>query len=242
MGAKLGNVTVTGGGASTINIAVSGTGTGAIYNYRSKQSGNWADASTWEYNTGTWVNALAAPTDADGTINIQNTHTVTVNAAATADDVTVDVGGKIGYNHRQYINYCQWCRNRYHRKRYIEKQWHTYLNGHIGFWCCTGTYQHDATTAIPTLTWTAGSTCLVTGGTGRPSGGFGQSFANLVWNCTNQTDNAVIAATGFAVTGNLNVISTGTCNRWYTDDFKWRCYQLCGGKLYAKWGLCIYLS
>jgi hypothetical protein len=59
------------------------------------------------------------------------------------------------------------------------------LTGTLAFGA-TGTYQHDATTAIPTLTWTAGSTCLVTGGTGVPSGGFGQSFANLTWKETKQ--------------------------------------------------------
>jgi hypothetical protein len=209
MGAKSGNVTVAGGGAATINIAVSGTGTGAIYNYRSKQSGNWADASTWEYNTGTWVNALAAPTDADGTINIQNTHTVTVNAATTADDLTIDAGGKIDITTGNTLTIANGAGTDITINGTLKNSGTLALTGTLGFGA-TGTYQHDATTAIPTLTWTTGSTCLVTGGTGRPSGGFGQSFANLTWNCTNQTDNAVIAVTGFTVTGNLNVVSTGT--------------------------------
>jgi hypothetical protein len=64
--------------------------------YRSKQTGNWADASSWERFDGTnWVNAGSAPANTDGVISIRNGHTVTVAAAATADQVVVNGGGTL---------------------------------------------------------------------------------------------------------------------------------------------------
>ena len=209
-GAKSGNVTVAGGGATTINVAVSGTGVGPIYNFRSKQTGNWADAATWEYNNGsTWVNAVTAPSDVDGTINIQTAHVVTVNAATSADDLTIDAGGRLEIATGNTLTIANGAGTDITVNGTLKNSGVLTLTGTLGMGA-TGTYQHDATTAIPTVTWTAGSTCIVTGGTGVPSGGFGQSFSNLTWNCANQTGNLVIAVTGFTVTGNFNVVSTGT--------------------------------
>ncbi|MBI2730560.1 MAG: T9SS type A sorting domain-containing protein [Sphingobacteriales bacterium] len=62
--------------------------------YRSKQSGDWSLASTWEvFDGSSWINASAAPSNTDGNINIQNTHTVSVTTSVIADQVTVDAGG-----------------------------------------------------------------------------------------------------------------------------------------------------
>src|SRR6185503_19861902 len=65
--------------------------------YRSKQTGDWNDFNTWESsNDGTtWVNAASTPTSADDTITIQSPHVVTVTAAVTVDQVTVDSGGTL---------------------------------------------------------------------------------------------------------------------------------------------------
>lgn len=50
--------------------------------FRTKNSGNWASASTWEYVVlGVWVNALGAPSSLSGDVFIQPGHTVTVNNA-----------------------------------------------------------------------------------------------------------------------------------------------------------------
>uniref|UniRef100_UPI00258CA1DE hypothetical protein n=1 Tax=Algoriphagus sp. TaxID=1872435 RepID=UPI00258CA1DE len=65
-----------------------------LNDYRSSTSGNWASASTWErFDGADWVTATAAPTSFDGAITIQNTHTVTVAATASADQITVESGG-----------------------------------------------------------------------------------------------------------------------------------------------------
>ena len=78
----------------------------------------------------------------------------------------------------------------------------------------TGTYQHARNgAAIPTATWNASSTCLVSGITNTiPSAGLGQSFGNFTWNCTGQTAaiNNLAGASGGLTTinGNFTISST----------------------------------
>jgi len=77
-----------------------------------------------------------------------------------------------------------------------------------------GTYQHARNGGpIPTATWNAASTCLVTGITNTiPSAGLGQSFGNFTWNCTGQSAaiNNLAGASGGLTTinGNFTVSST----------------------------------
>ena len=64
--------------------------------YRSAQSGNWNSNSTWQiYNGTSWIAASVTPDNTNGVIEIQNTHTVTVSASVTADQIVVDNGGSL---------------------------------------------------------------------------------------------------------------------------------------------------
>jgi uncharacterized repeat protein (TIGR02543 family) len=96
-GLKSGNITNASTGATTQNVAVSGTGTAGGY-YRSKQSGNWSDASTWEVSSdnATWGDTTLTPTAAnsDG-ITVMGSHTVTVVSNTDADQATVASGGTL---------------------------------------------------------------------------------------------------------------------------------------------------
>jgi hypothetical protein len=68
----------------------------SIGDYRTVATGNWASNSIWETYTGlAWIPAIAAPTPLNGNISIRNTHTVTVTANTTADQVTIDAGGTL---------------------------------------------------------------------------------------------------------------------------------------------------
>jgi hypothetical protein len=61
--------------------------------YRSFTSGLWSAAGTWEtYNGAAWVAAGAAPSSANGVITIQITHTVTINATVSIDQVVINSG------------------------------------------------------------------------------------------------------------------------------------------------------
>lgn len=59
--------------------------------YRSITTGNWSATGTWEIFTGgVWTGASSSPTNLDGPITIQAGHTVTFDAAATVDQVTIE--------------------------------------------------------------------------------------------------------------------------------------------------------
>lgn len=67
-----------------------------LLSFRTKQSGAWNTASTWEYTRDggiSWENATYAPTHADGSISIRSGHEVEVTTALTIDETTVQVGG-----------------------------------------------------------------------------------------------------------------------------------------------------
>jgi autotransporter-associated beta strand protein len=89
------------GSQLVLHVAVVTTG-----KYRSRQNGNWNDFNTWQTDTGSgFVNAVSGqtPTSAADTIQIQNTHTVTVSASVSADQLTVDSGGAIQVNPGQTL-------------------------------------------------------------------------------------------------------------------------------------------
>jgi Secretion system C-terminal sorting domain len=71
----------------------------AAGDYRSAGTGNWSNIASWETDNGvSWVPAVAAPTSADGAINIRTGHTITLDGPVTADQLTVDAGGNLNIN------------------------------------------------------------------------------------------------------------------------------------------------
>ncbi|MEJ8816813.1 T9SS type A sorting domain-containing protein [Lacibacter sp. H407] len=77
----------------TISQAGSCVSTTGSY-FRSRQSGNWNDVSTWESSTdnSNWITATLAPTNAANVIRIRNGHTVTISSNVSADQLVVDAG------------------------------------------------------------------------------------------------------------------------------------------------------
>jgi hypothetical protein len=64
--------------------------------FRTKTSGNWSTAGTWESSSdgsSFWITATAAPTSAATSITVQNGHTITIGSAVTIDKTTVANGG-----------------------------------------------------------------------------------------------------------------------------------------------------
>ncbi|NMM48029.1 T9SS type A sorting domain-containing protein [Marinigracilibium pacificum] len=62
--------------------------------FRSAQSGNWSDASTWEtFNGATWNPASSSPTSADGVISILSGNEVTIISTISVDQITILDGG-----------------------------------------------------------------------------------------------------------------------------------------------------
>jgi hypothetical protein len=82
-------------------LIVSGTVLPALAqnDFRSRQSGDWNQSTTWEeFIGGTWQLTSNTPTSSSGTITIQNSHTVTVTAGVTIDQTVINTGGTVVVN------------------------------------------------------------------------------------------------------------------------------------------------
>ena len=69
--------------------------------YRSKQTGNWSDAGSWQrYNGTAFVDAPGAPSNSSGVITVRNGHTITINNEIGPDQLVVENGAVLQNNFR----------------------------------------------------------------------------------------------------------------------------------------------
>ncbi|RCK71587.1 MAG: Type IV fimbrial biogenesis protein PilY1 [Ignavibacteriae bacterium] len=162
-----------------------------VGDYRSKTTGNWGDASTWQVYDGTnWIDATNPPDGTSGTITIQVGHTVTVAAACTVSGASVVVNGYLKNSSSITLT----------------------LPGTFTF-NSGSTYEHAINGGvIPIATWNTGSTCKITGITNATSfsGGSNQNFYDYIWECPSQTANTGLSWSGNTIYGNIIIKNTGT--------------------------------
>ena len=83
------------GSEQTATITISSTATDANDFFRSKVSGNWTSAASWERSPqGTyWADAAEAPgTSSGGRVSIQNGHNITLNTSVSISSLTINSG------------------------------------------------------------------------------------------------------------------------------------------------------
>ncbi|MCO6460150.1 MAG: hypothetical protein J5I59_02000 [Saprospiraceae bacterium] len=203
------------------------TGSGMTTNppagdYRSKATGAWESASTWEYSTDngtTWQDAVQAPSSTDGTITILSTHKVTFNANRTVDQLTIASGGELevvtgtltiagGSGTDLVINGML-----------------TYTGGDITLDVSAtgevnngGTYNYNEDNKVkaPALTWNTGSTLQVSrvgSTTTIHTSMAGQTLYNVVWNTTNQSSTVNFEGQITTINGDFSLIKGGASNK-----------------------------
>jgi|GEM_PF-1064301 Calcineurin-like phosphoesterase. len=185
-------------------------------NYRSKTSGNWNEATTWEYKddaSSTWTDATSAPDQTAKSITIQSGDTVTViaNTTAYATSSGLIINGNLNVL-GTIVN-----------TGVITSTSSTlnFMNGSL--------YRHAQNSGtVPAATWDTNSTCEIAGvTTTRPSGITNQSFGNFTWNCPNQTysgsigsgfasNNYGLPSSNYTVRGNLTIQDTGSGSLSFT--------------------------
>lgn len=200
--------------------------------FRSITSGNWASNLTWQssHDGITWrTPASIYPNNislnvATNTIQIQNTHTVTVDTIITADQITVDAGAQLVITPGDTLRVTNApgaipdiVVDGYLRNSGAFRQLSSSLQ-------VNGSFEHNADGGdLPTATWNTNSYAIITGivnTTFMTSSSFVQSFYNLTWNCPNQLSDFVFydnlrdsiggGGWGIAVRGNFLVLSTNT--------------------------------
>ena len=186
-------LTPTCGNASTSSVA---TLTMIPGNYRTRASGFWTNALTWEesYNSGgNWVSAQITPTAANSTnILIQGSHTVTNTTSISADELVIQSGGLLTVSGSTFTINDGAAAVDCDVLGTIQVLTGgsvvtnagagvTFENGSLFQW------SNAATPAVPSATWANGSTCKIAataGGTVNATGVSGQSFYDFTWDTT----------------------------------------------------------
>ncbi|MBU6159326.1 MAG: autotransporter-associated beta strand repeat-containing protein, partial [Bacteroidetes bacterium] len=190
--------------------------TASTVQYRSRITGDWATAATWEHSTnGTdWAIAGKAPTSSDGAITILNGHTVTVSTAITADQLTINAGGQITVNGNT-LTIANGTDTDITVNGTLKVSTNSVsLNASATMTVGSGgVYEHNRnfTLGLPSATWSDGSTCLITSDITSYTT-FNQSFWNLTINFSTGTIARALNADAstFGVRNKLSIVATGT--------------------------------
>jgi len=170
--------------------------------FRSVTSGLWEDLATWEQSTnggGSWFAATQIPSDLSSNITVINGHTVTVNADATVDQVTIQAGGTVSVANGNLTINNGAAATDFTVAGTLQVEGGAglinvgtatlnFASGGVFDWIRPG-----IAPAIPTATWQDGSTCRVsaTSGSNAFATGFsGQSYYDFVYDTTAQGQSA----------------------------------------------------
>jgi len=195
----------------SVNAAVCFPGVSG--DYCSKTTGNWADATSWQTHNGTtWIDAVSAPTSANGAITIRSGHTITVAGAVSVDQVVIEAGGQVTVNGGN-LTIAAGAGDDFTVNGILRHAANTITTtGNIVFGSGSE-YQHAMNgDVIPTATWNANSTCTVTGIVATAPTGLNQSFGNINWNCASQTAIVAINNTTFDIQSGatFTIVATNT--------------------------------
>lgn len=185
--------------------------------FKSSQSGDWDDVNTWSrFDGADWVHpAPSVPGPADGPITILEGHIVTVTAADSADQVTVEAGGILEIPDGGVLNVKNGLGVDLAADGTVRNSGNlSVADGATLSFANEAVYEHAQDGgAIPSASWNANSTCLITGVTGKAPSNGNQDFHNVTWNCPDQTANLNMKWNGNTIGGDITVASTGS-GRW----------------------------
>ena len=168
--------------------------------YRTKNSGNWDDFSTWQYYDGSsssWEDATLSPDYHNDTITVLSGHTAIFAANKSVNDLIVESGGRLEVASGVTVTLKDGTGTDLDIYGTLKKSGIilrssgatiTVENG--------GTYQHNNDGSLSTINWETGSACEIIGvGTGTSLlnlGNTGQDFYNFTWNVPNQNCDVVM--------------------------------------------------
>jgi hypothetical protein len=192
----------------------------SVGDYRSKATGNWNAAATWEtWNGSAWVES-GTPTSANGAITIRDGHTVTVTAAATVDQVVIEAGGIVRTLPLASGTITLTVANGSGNDLVVFGTFTSNSGGAISIssganivFEIGGVYEHNRSfvNGIPSATWQDGSSCRITDDPASLNSTLNQNFYNLEFNWTSGTTARTMEVTAPSqVRGTFKVEATGT--------------------------------
>ena len=194
--------------------------------YQSLQSGNWAEASTWERFDGfTWVAATAPPTAIDGVITIQAFHTVTVVSSVTADQIFIQEDGALGIDNGGHLIVNNGAEANdlevelfffggllnVNNGGVLENRGNIVTPDGTAFVNAGAIYTHNQNGGnILLASWDPTSTCNITGITSTLPSQLSQNFGHFTWSCPAQSGTIDLAGNLTRIAGDLKIQSTNT--------------------------------
>ena len=189
--------------------------------------GNWNNSSSWQSSAdglNNWKPSTLFPDAASAGVRVRNGHVISVTAALSIDDTTIENGGQLTLttgnltimNGAAATDFIVEGTLRANNSRTIA------TTGALQF-ASTGKYQHAYTTGsgtIPTANWVTGSTCEIVGYTTYAGdiAGSNQAFSDFVWNAPQSAAGSPSLLSGFSArnftvtrtnSGTLNLGSVG---------------------------------
>lgn len=198
------------------SVNLSGTGVLVPLHYRTAGSGSWTSAANWEQSTDgmTWTPASASPVAGDNTITIRTGYAITSGASLSVDQLTIETGGTLEITGGTFT-----VADGSGTDLAVNGTW-TLTNGTI---TVSGTVEVNnggvfnynkvasGTIILPLCTWNTGSTLLVsaTGTSTSFNNTANQSFYNITWNNSNQSNAVNFSGNLHTINGDLRILATG---------------------------------
>ncbi|MBK8880370.1 MAG: T9SS type A sorting domain-containing protein [Haliscomenobacter sp.] len=206
-----------GGGASAKNVTCSGSVTAPPLYFRTRVSGPWNEAATWDSSpdNSVWNQATTTPGSADLSITIRSGDVVSIPASVTVDEVTIISGGTlevtggtltIANGSGTDLLVQGILRNSSTSAFTVNASASIVVdNG--------GKYEHNPSSAggsVTDMTWNAGATCEITKAAAAP-GNLDQAFHHFIWaSTTHGAGNLNLTGALTTINGNFTVSNTGT--------------------------------
>ncbi|MEZ5030345.1 MAG: choice-of-anchor D domain-containing protein [Saprospiraceae bacterium] len=203
---------VSGGGEFTICV----TTPVPPMHYRTVQSGDFSNASTWETspnNNDPWTAALQGPDVDDLSITIRSGDDVTISAGATLDQLTIASGSSLSITGGTLLVADGSGDDMVVFGTFINGS--TILTSGNIIVSNGGKYQHNPPSSagtIPSCTWESGSTCEILRTNNSKPNGLGQTFFDFIWNYPTQTSEVNLNGELDNIAGDFHLMNTGLSN------------------------------
>jgi hypothetical protein len=168
--------------------------------YRTKASGNWNSAATWQFFSGesdSWEDATLTPDYHNDTITVLTGHSVNITSDVSLDEITVENGASLEVMSSVTVTLYNGTGTDLDVYGILKKSGVILRNSGATITVENGgKYQHNTDGVLSTITWETGSTCEIVGvGSGTTTlnlGNTGQNFQNFVWNVPTQSCDVIM--------------------------------------------------
>ncbi len=203
--------------------------------FRSRQSGDWADPETWEeFNGSSWQNTSNVPDETAGSITVESFMTITITTALSANQVIVLEDGLIDIQSGGFLTLIDDTGTELdiaigdgsttfdgnvaiRSGGTLENQGE--VSSDAGNLAVSGRFIHNRNGgAIPPAGWASGSALIIRGVTNQAPSGFGIALHSLEWDCSSQSSTVFLDGPILDIGDNFTITNTNDQRLFLNDD------------------------